>query len=226
MPKPSEPERSRVRLGRTGSRGMGRAVLAFIAATLMAAVPHGATAQNFDEAEIQKAVEDMREGGLPEAQIQQFLESVEGARKSVEIIESGEASFGITPADAERMAMERKRREFEAEHGSKPDAIVEIGSERYTLKVIGCQGESEMYSVQAVGPPAERRLALNAARTSIGTSGIGFRIGHQTTYDLPRGTASYFDGRKLRFEGLLKKSLDAVPTGERVRVRIEGVCPS
>lgn len=185
-----------------------------------------AFSQDFDEASIQEAVDGMRAAGMPESQIEQFLESVGLARQSAEIIESGEASFGITPQDAERMAMERKRREFEAEHGDKPDATVSIGSETYTLKVLECHGDSTLYSVVAKGPPSSDPLHLHAGRSSIGTSGVQFRIGHHTSYDqAASSTASHFDGQRLRFEGLLRKSVEAQPTGEKIRVRVDATCP-
>ena len=184
-----------------------------------------ASAQGLDPSEIEEAVRGMRAAGMPESQIEQFLQSVEGARKSAEIIESGEASFGITPEDAERMALERKQREFEAEHGDKPDATVWIGSERYALKVLDCKGDPAMYGIAAKGPPSGDRLAFHAGRSSIGTTNIDFRIGHHTSYNLEAGSsASHFDGRRLRFDGLLKKSHENQPTGENVRVRVEASC--
>lgn len=191
---------------------------------LLLSLPSSVGAQTFDEAEIQKAVEGMRQSGMPESQIQNFLRSVEAGRDAVKIIESGESSFGITPEDAERMAMDRKRKEFEAEHGDKPNVVISIGSDQYTLKILHCQGDPEMYSIQAKGPPAEHRLEFNAIRSSIGSAGIGFRIGHHTSYDLPRTTMSHFDGRTLRFSGALNQSVEFQPTGKKVRAHIEASC--
>lgn len=198
-------------------------ILTLTAAALLL-VAASAPARAFDEAEARRAAEEMRAAGMPESQIQAFLDSIPGAVQAAEQIESGAATRGITPADAERMALDRKRREFEAEFRDHPTTTVTVGDRRFDLKVVACIGTPDVYSVQAKGPPGESPVTLFANADSLGGRSISIRVGNDE-FTRAKNVDERFDGSRYRFAGDLDHHVDFHKTGDKISSAVDLQCP-
>ncbi len=172
-----------------------RATLIYVALLLVMLAT--ASAQGISDEDIAKTAELLRANGQSEEQIQQVIDSMKGAQEFTQKMSQGQ-SQGMTEKQAARNASglsdeDSKRLEaiegnlnkmnseiqqknlaraisaFQKAHANKPDATVNVDGESFSLKVLSCEHDGEMFNLYAEGPPVRTRHkgpTLNASRRS------------------------------------------------------------
>jgi len=147
----------------------------------------------------------MRANGQTEEHLEKFVEQMKSVQKMSKEMQSHQAE-GLTEMQAARKAagasdkelaemdkmdkdfakmgnrsfdisMQRKRAEFEKEHGDKPDASVTLGSQIYSLKILECELSGDTFVISAEGPPGPERLHFHTRKSLAYGMGPGYMKG-------------------------------------------------
>lgn len=198
-------------------------VLLIFANVALASVAQSPMQQQINK-EIQQAAAAMREAGMSEEQINQFLQASQHVLPAMESA-SSTPNFGMSMKEAAMAApimeainqssladrqkvLQQQIEKFEKRTADRPNTTVTVDGKDYDLRIMGCH-DNDAYGVDAAGPPVEvgeKGPQFTASRgwqvqTERWIERAHFRISDDEVYqvDLPPNS---FDGKFARFSGV------------------------
>ncbi|MEL6659723.1 MAG: hypothetical protein AAFR36_24895 [Bacteroidota bacterium] len=213
------------------------------------------SAQLLSSEEVENAIAMMRKSGTPEATIQQFIESSQQAMKiqeELQAIQNGDTprdgslipnenatalgnlfeNFAAVGVATEARQLQAEIDEFIALHGEKPDFVVFIGDQVYSMKLLDCKRDGGTFQIHLESLPdtaGERGPALYASRSGPFAGGDGGNLVYlerlrfaSSDYNVSAGDKSgTFSGTTFSFDGM---SAVVSNNEDPVRMRVEVTC--